>query len=803
MLRIGQIPQDRCAFAINPEDNDAAGQDSNPALGVIEVVAASKNFFDVQIRDTSDLNGNNQGSGIATASVSPESILLYKDGNVLVEGVDYRFGFDATSNIIRLTPLAGIWEADSVYQIRFINKNESSITVVDPRSIVDGTTYTILDANSQSTYFELDTGLRVKVPQTADGFTNAAVDGSSFTIDDGSRRVVFEFDNDSKITDGHVQVRYDSQDTPEVFAQKVVAAIRSVGLNLTVKTLGSGEFQILGSNVVTLIPDSSKLSVSGKSGVTPLYGFQIPTENGLPKGVKDGQTFTIQRGSNTVVFEFDENGAVGTNNVRVPLNNASIDGLALGMVNAINSAGLGLTATAGAGGFVFVGTDSDVVVQATNTVLQVVGVRGRPAPIAIPIDLSVIATSSQAASLINDAIVAQNLAGVETTLLGSRIFIEGARGVAGLGAHSVSGIRDEAGNAMRATEIDGKTLLTIFLGSGYDYGDAPDPTYASKKSSGGPRHKVVEGMSIGPTVTADADARLPYADTDDGVSFTQFVTAFTSTVTVNVQGVTLAKAGYINAWVDFNGNGIFESSEQIISPATSGRIANGDNVFDNIRIPSNAVTNKPVDMRVRFSSEKDLGPNGDAIDGEVEDYAITIQRNPYTNPTNALDVNGDGGVSPIDVLILVNYINANSINTHLPPAGVVPPYLDVDGDGFVGPQDVLTVINYINRNSNGGGSSGGEGEGFDQWVAAPSVAAPAVESRPSTTSAVASTNGVTNHAQSLDQFLAQLAPEMGPALSSDEIDWSYFGSSTKKTKSGASDSALTVAIDDLMSDWLM
>ena len=74
---------------------------------------------------------------------------------------------------------------------------------------------------------------------------------------------------------------------------------------------------------------------------------------------------------------------------------------------------------------------------------------------------------------------------------------------------------------------------------------------------------------------------------------------------------------------------------------------------------------------------------------------------------NNLDVNADGSVSPIDVLIVVNDINFNGSRT-LPVGLIVPPYLDVDGDGSVGPLDVLALVNYINTK---GGAGAGEGEG--------------------------------------------------------------------------------------------
>jgi len=75
--------------------------------------------------------------------------------------------------------------------------------------------------------------------------------------------------------------------------------------------------------------------------------------------------------------------------------------------------------------------------------------------------------------------------------------------------------------------------------------------------------------------------------------------------------------------------------------------------------------------------------------------------NPWQNPVNPLDVNDDGVVSPQDVLVLTNDINANGSRT-LPSPPISPPppppYLDVDGDGAVTPSDVLTVVNYLNAN---------------------------------------------------------------------------------------------------------
>jgi hypothetical protein len=90
---------------------------------------------------------------------------------------------------------------------------------------------------------------------------------------------------------------------------------------------------------------------------------------------------------------------------------------------------------------------------------------------------------------------------------------------------------------------------------------------------------------------------------------------------------------------------------------------------------------------------------------------ITIGRPPqpkYQNPSQQWDVNADGFISPIDVLILVNLLNSRGPS--VPVAGLPgpPDYVDVNGDNVVTPLDVLAVIDKINA-----ASGSGEGEGTD------------------------------------------------------------------------------------------
>jgi hypothetical protein len=571
---------------------------------------------------------------------------------------------------------------------------------------------------------------------------------------------------------------------------------------LTIKSIGNGEMQILGSNLIQFLPVTSQITATGRTGTTPVYGLKIPTNNGVPEGLFDGQTFAIQRGDKSVVFELDGNGSVGLNNVAVPLNTASADQQAALIVAAINAAGLGLNATFSAGGMIAVGTQSDLRIISSGG-LQVVGVPGRELTTPIVFDLSVVKAPSQVAEIIGRILSQANMAGVDITVLGDQIFIEGSLGVGGLGTQVVTGIRDKAGNPMRATELNGDTLVTIFLGEGFDYGDAPDPSYASLRDSNGPRHKVVDGFSLGLTNTADPDAKVPDQDQDDGLVFNAIVSGFSGSFQFTVQGVTLARPAFIGAWIDFNGNGSFDTAEKINIP---GRIVNGLNSPVTFNVPAGSVIDRSVAARFRLSSDQAAvgSPLGEAIDGEVEDWMITIGSNPYTNPTNRFDVTGDGFVSPIDVLQIVNYINAGLPSRPTLPPTAVPPFLDVNGDGFINALDVLAVIDEINKNLSGG--RGGEGEANDSsdlWV--PAVALETRTSEPiasSTSSKTALSSSVASTSRSSDLVMANYFSSTLMASTLDDtddlLDWTARSVSGSKSSDDGLDLALSQDLDDIL-----
>jgi hypothetical protein len=92
----------------------------------------------------------------------------------------------------------------------------------------------------------------------------------------------------------------------------------------------------------------------------------------------------------------------------------------------------------------------------------------------------------------------------------------------------------------------------------------------------------------------------------------------------------------------------------------------------------------------------------------------------WHNLALAVNVNNDSSVDPLDVLVLINYLN--TYGTRSLDDEVDGPrsehFLDVDNDGGTSPLDVLIVINWLNsRNSNGGGEGEGNVGGEASWIA--------------------------------------------------------------------------------------
>ncbi len=93
--------------------------------------------------------------------------------------------------------------------------------------------------------------------------------------------------------------------------------------------------------------------------------------------------------------------------------------------------------------------------------------------------------------------------------------------------------------------------------------------------------------------------------------------------------------------------------------------------------------------------------------GDVEaahtkaDASVTVTAYPWHNSSDPDDVLGNGGpVIPQDVLVLIQYLNAQGAGALPASAPIGSYYYDVKGNGVFGPTDALLVIQAINAGSN-------------------------------------------------------------------------------------------------------
>jgi hypothetical protein len=243
-----------------------------------------------------------------------------------------------------------------------------------------------------------------------------------------------------------------------------------------------------------------------------------------------------------------------------------------------------------------------------------------------------------------------------------------------------------------------------------DFGDAPEP-YPTLLADNGARHEAV-GPMLGATRASEADG-LPALDadgdgSDDGVTFgTLRVGQLGASVVVNVQN---APAGAkLDAWIDFNGDGNWGGpGEQILANAV---VTNGLNVltFD---VPGSTFSGVTY-ARVRISSIGSLSYVGAALDGEVEDYEVTIvppapslgryvahdiatSESDYTRSAYPADIDNDGDMDIIgtsrDGLVWHENMGAGSFTAHLMSTSEDAPryvqVMDFDRDGDL---DILTI----------------------------------------------------------------------------------------------------------------
>ena len=145
--------------------------------------------------------------------------------------------------------------------------------------------------------------------------------------------------------------------------------------------------------------------------------------------------------------------------------------------------------------------------------------------------------------------------------------------------------------------------------------------------------------------------------------------------------------------------------------------------------------------------------SGSRVTGSMR-LNIVRDPTPHHNDANPYDVDGDGFLTPLDPLIIINYINNNGVGPIDEPGEgeSALPDLDVDGDGVVSPLDILILINRLNQLNDDDRHSVGD---FNRGhrVAEGEGSVPSISSTQS--------RGSQNDA-SLASYLSDLSDEVGP-----------------------------------------
>ncbi len=214
--------------------------------------------------------------------------------------------------------------------------------------------------------------------------------------------------------------------------------------------------------------------------------------------------------------------------------------------------------------------------------------------------------------------------------------------------------------------LSGEVEDHLFTIEEIDYGDAPD-SYGTLRASDGARHVIdPAGPYLGalvdhdvdgaPSVLADGDD-LRGSDDEDGAVFSQLFWLGNANVDAWYE-VLAPRGGYVDVWIDFNGDGVFDQlsehlpQQSVPASATPFRY--------NFTVPDQGYTGDAY-ARVRITSTgkgadgQALTPYGLAADGEVEDHRVFLDTAPVadaggpywinTNENLVLDASGSTDVN--------------------------------------------------------------------------------------------------------------------------------------------------------------
>lgn len=167
--------------------------------------------------------------------------------------------------------------------------------------------------------------------------------------------------------------------------------------------------------------------------------------------------------------------------------------------------------------------------------------------------------------------------------------------------------------------------MVMIMPATTDFGDYAGFAVASSNANNALRIGALVDTEAAAVTNASANGDDNTLDDDeDGVTVpTTLAQGAAASLVVNVTNISGSSA-FINAWIDFNGNGtLTDPGEQVAVNTAVATGSSNSNRTVNFTVPATAKLGV-AGVRVRLTSVSSPGPDGADGNGEVEDYTTTI-----------------------------------------------------------------------------------------------------------------------------------------------------------------------------------
>ncbi len=137
------------------------------------------------------------------------------------------------------------------------------------------------------------------------------------------------------------------------------------------------------------------------------------------------------------------------------------------------------------------------------------------------------------------------------------------------------------------------------------------------------RHLITSGLRLGNRINSESAPATEAREANDGVRFPKPLEAGARATAIIKVGSDATNA-VVSAWIDFNHDGDWDDfAEQIVRNKS---VEPGRNTAT-FRVPV-SIAGGPALARFRISTARNLSPGGEAPDGEIEDYLVTLRQAP-------------------------------------------------------------------------------------------------------------------------------------------------------------------------------